>query len=35
MYYVGDMADVIIYNQVLTAAQVSSVQTYLCTKYGI
>ena len=35
MYFIGNIADVIIYNQVLTASQVSSVQAYLTAKYGI
>lgn len=34
MYFVGNIADVIIYNTVLTASQVASVQSYLRTKYS-
>ncbi len=34
-YFLGDIADVIIYNRILTAAEISSVQNYLCSKYGI
>jgi prepilin-type N-terminal cleavage/methylation domain-containing protein len=35
MYFVGNIADVVLFNTVLTAQQVSSVQSYLTTKYGI
>ena len=35
MFFVGNIADVILYNQVLTSQQVSSVQSYLTAKYGI
>ncbi len=35
MYFVGDMADVVIYSRILTASEITAVQTYLCSKYGI
>jgi len=35
MCFNGQIAEVVIYNRVLTAAEITAVQNYLCTKYGI
>jgi PKD domain len=33
--FIGQIAEVIIYNRVLTAAEKKQIQTYLCIKYGV